>query len=81
MAFRMSSDAGADEAADERIVIADDRVLHRVRQQQQHDEIERIELRQLAFSGEAESEQEKRVDDHRAKELLGDRDLGQEKRS
>ena len=53
----------ADDPANERIVIADDRVLHRVRQQQQHDEIERIELRQLAFAGEAKSDQEKGVDD------------------
>ena len=42
--------------ANQRIVIADDRVLHRVRQQEQDDEIERIELRQLAFAGEAESD-------------------------
>jgi len=36
---------GPRDAADERIVIADDRVLHRVGQQQEHDEVERVELR------------------------------------
>ena len=65
----------ADEPANERIVIADDRVLHRVRQQQQHDEIERIELRQLAFAGEAKADQQKGVDDRRANELLAERNV------
>ena len=49
----------ADEPANERIVIADDRVLHGVRQQEQDDEIERIELRQLPFAGEAKSAEQK----------------------
>jgi len=41
----------SDDAARERIVVPDDRVLHRVRQQEQDDEIKRVYLRQLAFPG------------------------------
>ena len=68
----------ADDAADQRIVIADDRVLHRVRQQEQHDEIERVELRQLAFAGESESDEKEPVDDERPEELLENRNAGLE---
>src|ERR1044072_2125307 len=61
---------GAYEPANQRIVIADDRVLNSVRQQEQNDESERIELRQLAFAREAKSDQQKGVDDRRANDLL-----------
>src|SRR5258708_7973025 len=38
---------GANDPAEERVVIADDRVLHRVRYQKQHDEVDRISLSAL----------------------------------
>jgi len=66
----------ADDAPEQRIVIADDRVLHRVREQQQHDEVERVELRQLAFPRDAQSDEEKDVDDDRADQLLDERNAG-----
>ena len=74
----MSSMPRADQTANERIVIADDRVLHRVGEQEQHDEIERVELRQLALAGEPEPDEQERVDDERANELFADRDAGDE---
>ena len=78
MALIEQQRAAADDPADERVVVADDRVLHRVREQEQHDEVERIELRQLAFAGESKSAEEKRVDGDRPEELLGDRNAGRE---
>jgi len=68
----------ADDSADERIVVADDGVLHRVRQQEQDDEVERIDLRQLALAGEPQSDEEKPVDDDRPQDLLENRDIRRE---
>ena len=81
MAVRQSHDGvvdrqqrrGADQPAGDRVVLADDRVLHRVRNRQQHDEIERIELRQLALPGEPQHHDEKRVDDDGPKHFFRDR--------
>ena len=56
-------------------VVADNRVLHRVRQHQQDDQIERVELRQLALAADAEDEDEGEVDDGRPQDLLGPGDL------
>jgi len=66
------------EPANQRIVIADDRVLDGVGQQQQDDEVERIELRQLAFAREAKPDQQKGVDDRRANDLLAERNIRSE---
>ena len=41
---------GADQSAGERIVVADDGVLHGVRKRQQHHQVERVELRQFALA-------------------------------
>src|SRR5258707_8602587 len=52
----------SDDAANEGVVIPDDRVLHRIRQQEKHDEVERIELAGLRVTVKAQAYQEKRVD-------------------
>jgi len=64
--------------ADERVVVADDRVLHRVGEKEQHDEVERVELRQFALARQAEANQQKRVDDQRPNDLLAEADPGLE---
>src|SRR5215510_3868018 len=43
----------ADQAAGHRIVLTNDRILHGVRQGQQHDAIKRIQLRQFTFAKDA----------------------------
>ena len=40
---------GANDAAGHGVVVADDGVLHRVREREQHHQVERIQLRQFAF--------------------------------
>ena len=60
-------------AAGDAVVVADDRVLHRVRQRQQDDQIERIELRQLPLAGEPQPDDQEGVDQDRPQDLLGDR--------
>ena len=62
---------GADDAARHAVVVADDGVLHRVRQREQDDQIKRIELRQLALSRQAQSDHQKKIDDDRAQDFLG----------
>jgi len=64
--------------ADERVVVADDRVLHRVGEEEQHDEVERVELRQFALARQAEANQQERVDDQRPNDLLAEADPGLE---
>ena len=66
----------ADDPAEERVVVADDRVLHRVREQEQDDEIEGVELSHLALPGEAEADEEEDVNEDGAKKLFRDRDAG-----
>jgi hypothetical protein len=55
----------ADDAPGDGVVLPDDRVLDGVGQRQQHDEIERVELRELPFAGEPQHEDQKRIDDDR----------------
>ena len=62
----------ADRPAGHRVVIADDRVLHGVRKRQQHDEIEWIELRQLAFPEHAQQHDQHDVDDDGPDDFFGD---------
>ena len=64
---------GAEQPARDRVVVADDGVLHRVREREQHDQVEGIELRQLALAGEPEAEHQETVDDDGPQHLLGDR--------
>jgi hypothetical protein len=56
----------ADQAAYHRIVLANDRILHGVRQGQQHDEIKLIQLRQFAFAKDAQRHDQKAIDNQRA---------------
>ncbi|TML67887.1 MAG: hypothetical protein E6G14_10935 [Actinobacteria bacterium] len=60
----------ADHRAAERVVDADDRVLHRVGDQEQDDQIEGVLLSELALPHDAEHHDEERVDDDRAQDLL-----------
>jgi hypothetical protein len=62
-----------DQAADDGVVIADDGVLHRVGKGQENDEVEGIELRQFAFAGEAQPNDEKKIDDDWPENFFRDR--------
>ena len=68
----------ADDASGDAVVVADDGVLHGVRQRQQHDEVERIQLRQLPLPEDAEQQDQKNIDDQRSQDFFGDRN-GQQK--
>src|SRR5260221_5520820 len=63
---------GADETAGHAVVVPDDRVLHRVGEREQHDEIERIELGQLALAEDPQEQDQEDVDEDRADDLLGE---------
>jgi len=65
---------GADEPADERVVVPDDGVLHRVREHQEDDQVERVQLRELPLAREAEPDDEEAVDQDRAEHLLEHRE-------
>ena len=47
----------AHQAAGDRIVVSDDRVLNRIGKSEQNDQIERIELRQFAFAGDSQADE------------------------
>ena len=51
---------------------------HGVRNREQHDQVERVELRQFPLAGEPEADDEEHVNQHRPKDLLGDRDAQEE---
>jgi hypothetical protein len=55
-----------------RIVFANDRILHGVRQGQQHGEIKWILLRQFAFAKDTQRHDQKAIDNQGAQYLLGD---------
>src|SRR5689334_1976053 len=61
---------GAKQAADDRIVITDDGILHGIRECQQDDKVKRIQLSQLAFSGQAQAANEKKIDDYRPQDFF-----------
>jgi len=54
-------------------IIPPESVLHRVRQRQQHDQIERIELRQFALAENAQQQHQENVDDDRPDDFLDQR--------
>ncbi len=60
----------ADPRAGDRVVVADDAVLHGVRDRQQDDEVERAELRELALAREAKRDHQEQVDEEGAQDLL-----------
>jgi len=59
-----------EEAAEQRVVVADDRVLDDVRDQEQDDEVERRQLRQLALAGQVDEDDEREVDGERPRGLV-----------
>ena len=63
-------DDGPEQAARHRVVVADDGVLHHVAEEQQHDEVERVELGQVAFSAQPQQEEDAAVDGGGADGLL-----------
>jgi hypothetical protein len=64
---------GANQTAGHRIVVADDGVLHRVREREQHDQIERIQLRELALAEQSEQQDQRQVYNYGAQELFNNR--------
>ena len=64
--FTTSSVAAPMRPPDQAVVVADDRVLHGVGDRQQHDEVERVQLRQFALAGEPEADDQEDVDEDRA---------------
>src|SRR3954451_2960082 len=63
----------ADDRARHRVVVADDAVLDRVRDEQDHEQVERVLLRELALAEQAQREQQEAVDEHGAEGFLTDR--------
>src|SRR6266852_8599642 len=64
----------AEDAAGHRIVLADNGVLHGVGEGQQNDQVEGVQLNQLAFAGKTQHDHQEEVNDHRAKDFLRDRE-------
>ena len=62
----------AEEAAGDGVVVADDGILDSVGEGEQNDQIERIELGQFAFAGQAEADEEKKIDDDGTEDLFKD---------
>src|SRR5262249_3442376 len=58
------------QAARERRLVPDDRVLHDVREQEEDDEVERAHLRELALPGEPKQDEQAEVHDERADDLV-----------
>ncbi len=63
----------ADEAPCDAVIFPDDRVLHGVRQRQEHDQIEGVQLRQLALARQTQPDDKEEIDDDRPKHLLRNR--------
>ena len=59
-----------DQTSGQRVVAAVHRVLDRVREDEEQDEVERRELAHLAFAGEPQHDDEEEVDEDRAKDQL-----------
>ena len=69
-ALTATSTRGADQAAEQAVVRADDGVLHDVGQQQHDDQVEGVELAQHPLAGEAQQDDQPAVDDDRPQHLL-----------
>jgi hypothetical protein len=63
---------GAEEPAEQRVVVPDDRVLDDVREEQEDDEVEGVQLRELALAGEVDQDDEREIDRERADGLVGE---------
>jgi hypothetical protein len=66
----------ADDAARDRVVVADHGVLHHVGDGEQHDQVERRELADLPLVAEAEREEQEHVDGGRPQDFLEHREVG-----
>jgi len=55
--------------------VADNRVLHRVRQREQHDQVERVQLRQFAFAGQPQADDQKDIDQNRPDDFFQNRQI------
>jgi len=64
---------GADDAARDGVVIANDGVLHSVGEREQDDEVEGVQLREFTFAKKAQKQHEHKVYDDRTQQLLEDR--------
>jgi hypothetical protein len=60
----------ANQAAGERVVVADDRVLHGIRKREQHHQVERVQLRQFALAEDPQDDHQKKIHRHRTQGLL-----------
>lgn len=69
---------GADDAAGDGVVFADDGVLHGIGEREQNDKVEGIQLRKFAFAEEAQEQNEHKVHDDRTQELLEERKVKME---
>jgi hypothetical protein len=67
-------DCGAEQPAGQREVVADDRVLDDVRQQEQDDEVERVQLCELPLPREVQQDEQAEVDGDGPDRLLPGRD-------
>jgi hypothetical protein len=65
----------SDDASGDGVVVADDGVLHRIREREEHNQIEGVELGELALAEDAEENDERQVDDDRAQNLFKQREL------
>ena len=65
--------SGTDDSAQDAVVFADDGVLHGVRQSQQDDQVEWIELDEFALPREPKADHQERVDDNRPKDFFRQR--------
>jgi len=63
---------GTNEASTDRIVVADNGVLDGVRKSEQDNQVEGVELDQFPFSGEAQHQDKKKVNDNGAENFLDD---------
>ena len=68
----------AEQPAEEAVVGADDRVLDHVRQEEQHHQVEGVELREVALPGQAQEQEDADVDGDGPEHLLGDGDRDRE---
>src|SRR5438105_4793875 len=63
-------DGRAEQSAEQRVVVPDDRVLHDVRQQEQDDEVERAHLRELPLTCDPKQDEQAEVDRERPDHLV-----------
>src|SRR5260370_18597910 len=63
----------ADDSAGDAVVVADDGVLYGVGQRQEHNQVERIELREFALPGQAQADNQEYINNDRPYNFLPNR--------